>query len=302
VFVTGIVKAPGSFRFEPGMIVLQAVTLAGGYDTGADAASRLIDAQRERERHAQAVDRLERLVAKRERLIEQRDTPADGGQPQKQTGLQDGGGPAVVIEAETRLLHAEQAAYAGNESLQKAKLSNARNQVDSLNKILDLLTQQIDVRAERLRVLQQVQDRGFSSIEILWNAQKDVSDLRMQKERLTAELGSAEQYIVQAAAEGDKLVTDHRVEIERELAGVEEEIGQQKTVVDTSAKVIAALETANSGARFGQPLQVRILRRTPARTEVITADESTDLSPGDVVKVEVMTGGGEVASGGSTVR
>ena len=57
VFVTGIVKAPGSFRFEPGMVVLQAVALAGGYDRGAEAASRLLEAQRERERHTQAVDR-----------------------------------------------------------------------------------------------------------------------------------------------------------------------------------------------------------------------------------------------------
>ena len=72
VFVTGIVKSPGSFRYEPGMIAAQAIALAGGYDRPAEAAARIFDAQREREKRAQAVNRLERLVARRTRLIRQR--------------------------------------------------------------------------------------------------------------------------------------------------------------------------------------------------------------------------------------
>lgn len=301
VYVTGIVKAPGSFRFEPGMMVLQAVALAGGYDTGAAAASRLIDAQRERERHDQAVDHLQRLVVKRDRLIQQRETPVDGEQ-QKQTQLLDNGESPVLVEGETRLLRAEQAAFVGDEGLQRVKLANAEGQVTSLNNLLDLLGQQIDVRSERLRVLQQAQGRGFSSIEILWNAQKDVNDLRMQRERLTAELGAAKQYIVQAAAEGEKRVTDYRVQIERQLSTIEEEISQQENIVDASSKMITALETANSGVPLGQPLQVKIVRRTPARTEIMQADETSGLFPGDVVKVEVMSSNGDVVSSNTPIR
>src|SRR5690606_22682590 len=90
VYVTGIVKAPGAYRFEPGMVVLQAVALAGGYDRAAGAPARLIDAQRERERRAQAADRLQWLIAKRDRLIEQRDALMKGGQPSgKKTSLQN---------------------------------------------------------------------------------------------------------------------------------------------------------------------------------------------------------------------
>jgi protein involved in polysaccharide export with SLBB domain len=291
VFVTGIVKAPGSFRFEPGMVALQAIALAGGYDRGAEAASRLLDAQRERERHAQAVNRLERLIAKRVHLVKLRDAPADGQPPpQKQSSADDVGAPNRAMQSEMSLLDAELAANSGTDALQQVKVTNANGQVESLKKILDLVAQQIDVRSERLRVLQQIQGRGFSTLEILWNAQKDVSDLQMQQERLNAELASADHYVVQAQAEGTKLVSDRRLEIERQINAVEEEIDQQKATIDTSEKLIAALETATSGARLGTPLKVTIVRRTPVKTEMIAGDETTSLFPGDVVKVDVDAG------------
>jgi polysaccharide biosynthesis/export protein ExoF len=304
VFVTGIVKAPGSFRFEPGMMVAQAIALAGGYDRGAEAASRLIEAQRERERHDEAVERLQRLEAKRARLIEQRGSPADGeAKPETRSNVEAGDGTDTVVQGETRLLEAEQAAASGEDNLQKAKLSNAKAQVDTTKKLLSLIGNQLDVRSERLRVLQQVQGRGFSSVEILWNAQKEVGELKMQQERLTLELGSAEHAVVQAEAEGTKLAVDRHVQIERELAGVEDEIEQQQTVVQTSEKVIAALEMTASGARLGEPLRVQILRRTPGATDIINADERTDLFPGDVVKVEVVSGGdGDVAAAGTLIQ
>lgn len=304
VFVTGIVKAPGSFRFEPGMIVAQAIALAGGYDRGAEAAGRLIEAQRERERHDEAAERLQRLEAKRARLIEQRDAPTDSDPtPETRSKGEDLGGTDTVVQGEARLLEAELAAASGDDELQKAKLANAKAQVETMKKVLSLIGDQLDVRSERLRVLQQVQGQGFSSVEVLWNAQKEVGELRMQQQRLTAELGSAEHAVVQAEAEGTKLAVDRDVQIERDLAGIEDEIEQQKTVINASEKMIAALEMTVSGARLGEQLRVQILRRTPGSTDVINADEKTDLFPGDVVKVEVLSGDdGTVAAAGTLIQ
>ncbi|MFI0845989.1 polysaccharide biosynthesis/export family protein [Mesorhizobium sp. IMUNJ 23232] len=299
VFVTGIVKAPGSFRFEPGMVVLQVIALAGGYDRGAEAAARLLEAQRERERHAQAVDRLQWLIAKRARLMQQHDS--QNGKGEKQSNADDGEGPNKAMEGELRLLDAELTANLGADGLQKARLAYASGQVETMNSLLDLLARQIDVRSERLRVLQTIQGRGFSTLETLWNAQKDVSDLQMQRERLVAELGSAKHNIVQTEAEGTKLVADRRVLIQRELAGIEEEINQQRTIVEAAEKMIAALETATSGARLGEPLHVSILRRTPGKTEIMAAEETTDLFPGDVVKVEVVSGSDAVVTSANTL-
>jgi len=287
VFVSGIVTSPGAFRFEPGMVVLQAVALAGGYDHGAEAAARLIEAQRERERQDQAVDRLKWLFARRDRLIEQRDARGDGQSlPQEQSDVTDDM-TNKAIEGEGRLLEAELDAVSTADGLQSAKLANARQQVETIRTILELLGNQIDVRSERMRVLQQMQGRGIASVETLWNAQKEVGDLMMEKERLTAELAAAEHSVVQAEAEGAKLGADRRLQIERELTQVIEEIDRQTAIVDASQRMMGAFDTAAAGTLAGEPLTLRILRRTPDRTLTIEADESTDLLPGDVVKVEV---------------
>jgi polysaccharide biosynthesis/export protein ExoF len=288
IFVTGIVKSPGSFRYEPGMITVQAIALAGGYDRPAEAAARLFDAHRERERRTQAVNRLESLVAKRIRLVRQRDLLEN---PDARTSNEktDSAGDdiSVLMEGELRLLDAEMSARLGELSLNNAKLSSAKGQLNNLKKISEIVARQIGARSERMRVLQKMQGSGISTLEALWNAQKEVADLQMQEGRLTAEIGSAKTSIVQAEAEAIMIKSSRSVDIERELAAINVEISQQRTIIDASEKMISALETSASGARIGEPLQLKILRRTQARTDLLDADEATDLRPGDVVKVGV---------------
>lgn len=293
VFVTGIVKSAGAFRFEPGMVVLQAIALAGGYDRGAEAAARLIEAQRERERNENAANRLEWLLARRDRLVGLRDS--DTGRqppPDQRSDLLGTDGNAASVEA--RVLDAELAAISVADNLHEATLATTKQQIDAANSILVHIGNQIDVRSERLRVLQQMQGRGVTSLETLWNAQKEVGDLMMEKERVGAQLALVEHDVVRTEAEGAKRAVDRRLQIERELAAVEEEIAQHSAIVESSQRMAMALETTVSGVPSGQPLSVSILRRTPSSTLMIEADETTDLLPGDVVKVEVVTKSGAV--------
>jgi protein involved in polysaccharide export with SLBB domain len=288
VFVTGIVKAPGSFRYEPGMIAAQAIALAGGYDRPAEAAARLIDVQRERERRLQAVNRLETLVAKRTRLLRQRGLMEN---PDARTSNEPadatGDGMTTLMESQLRLLDAEMSARSGEESFSSAKISSAKGQLSQLKKISEIVAKQIGLRSDRMRVLQKMQGSGISTLEALWNAQKEVADLQIQEGRLTAEIGSAENSIIQAEAETTMTKSGRTVEIERDLAAADEEIKQQKAIIDASETMISALEETASGVRIGEPLQLKILRRASAGTALLAADEATDLRPGDVVKVGV---------------
>ena len=285
IFVTGIVKSPGSFRYEPGMITAQAIALAGGYDRPAEATSRLFEAQRERERRAQATDRLERLVAKRIRLLRQRGLLENPGARTDKQVPDEASAFSISIESEMRLLDAEMSARAGEVTLENAKLSSAREQLGALKKFSGIVGKQITVRSERMRVLQKLQGSGISTLEVLWNAQKEVADLQMQEGRLAADIVSAENSITQNEAEALTSKSNRNVTVERELAAVEEEINQQKNAVDASEAMIVALETTASGAQNGEPLKLKIMRRTPARTIILDADEAMDLRPGDVVKV-----------------
>ena len=132
------------------------------------------------------------------------------------------------MEAELRLLDAEMSARSAELSLNSAKLSSAKEQLNALKKISDIVARQIGARADRMRVLQKMQGSGNSTLEALWNAQKEVADLQMQEGRLAAEIGSAESDVVQAEAEAVKINAGRNVDVERELTMVEEEINQHQ--------------------------------------------------------------------------
>jgi hypothetical protein len=273
------------------MIAMQAIALAGGIEREAESSARLIEAQREGERHAQAVDRLERLMAKRIRLMQQRDlTDAD---KLPDTTKEADAAPDDLsdpLQGEMRLLKAENGAQADEYNLQDAKVTSAQGKLDALNGMMDLVKRQIEVRTERLTVLQQMQGRGLATLEPLWNAQKDVADFDLQRERLVVEIRAVEQEIAEAQAVRSKISSDHRVVAERQLSDVEQEISQQETAINTSEEITSALETDSVQlARGTASLRLQILRRTASGVSTLAAEETTNLMPGDVIKVEVIS-------------
>ena len=188
-----------------------------------------------------------------------------------------------------RLLKAESDAQSDEYNLQNAKVLSAQGNLDALKGMMELVERQIEVRKERLVVLQQMQGRGLATFEPLWNAQKDVADFDLQRERLIVETRAVEQEIAEAQAVRAKISSDHRVLAERDLSTVEDEISQQEVVADTSGEITSALESDTIQLAQGTAtLRLVILRRTKSGVSALPGDETTNLMPGDVVKVDVM--------------
>jgi protein involved in polysaccharide export with SLBB domain len=73
VYVLGTVRNAGTFKFTPGMTVLQALGNAGGVELGGADTSKAIESIRETERLNQAQDRFYRLNIKHARLVAERE-------------------------------------------------------------------------------------------------------------------------------------------------------------------------------------------------------------------------------------
>jgi len=65
VYVVGPVKKPGAYKYVPGMVVLHAVALAGGFDQGERNVSAVIESVRELGRLRNATEQVRRLQARR---------------------------------------------------------------------------------------------------------------------------------------------------------------------------------------------------------------------------------------------
>jgi exopolysaccharide production protein ExoF len=284
VFVLGVVRNPGSYEFRPGMIAIKAVALAGGIERASEGTPQLLEALRERDRYTQANARHERLMARRERLVQQ--LKASGrGRAAAVRPPEESNGRLPPIEVS--LLATEAAARAGEAGLQDAMITSARSDLAALKESVGLVEQQIGVREEKLRVLKQMQGRGVANLEHLWNAQKDVTDFQLQRKQLTMAVHLAQQKVIQAELTRDKISLDHQASAARELIAVEEEIAQLEMTLAASDRLARALEAAAMprGVRPDDVIEFEILRRTQTGARTLHVVEGTHLMPGDVLKV-----------------
>jgi protein involved in polysaccharide export with SLBB domain len=287
VYVMGVVRNPGSFSFVPGMIALQAIAHAGGFERLREGSGELLEARRERERAAQTRQRLKRLMAQRARLLAQRDgnlKPSDGSLLSLASADNK---KDELLPAEMTLLEVETAALESAADFQDALLASAKGELEALRESVKLVGAQIKVRSERLRVLERAQGRGISSVENLWNAQKDLADFELQRKQLTTAIHAAEEKVAQAKLAKTQARLDRRAKLARDLMTVEDEIAQLEQTVAASEGIANAVEAAATVRGVGpdRAIRIEILRRTERGVRTFPAGESTDLMPGDVIKV-----------------
>ncbi len=287
VFVMGVVRNPGSYPYSPGMITLQAVALAGGYEKLPEGATQQLEARRERERLEQASRRLQRLTAQRARLLEERDgTPMTASHPMLNEENADLG---RLLEGERELVEADAELRRGESELQKTALEGAEGELSVLKDSLDLIDRQIEVRSERLRVLQQMQGRGVTNLEVVWAAQKDVMDVELQREQLVSAMHAADQKVAQANLALAKIDSDHRASLARQLVSIEDEIASLETTIETAGDLVRTLEAMAAARGIGpnDEISIEILRRTEDGVVTMAGADGSELLPGDVVNVNV---------------
>ncbi len=289
VYVTGIVRAPGAFRYEPGMIAVQAITLAGGYDRNMQASARMLEALREDERLERASAELDRLIAKRERLLRLKaELPEDHAERTDDPATTAGIDRVDLSAPDAHLVETETAVHAAAAELDDVLVASAVREVEALGQRQELVERQLDISSERLHVIQQMQGRGLATLELMWNAQKEVSNFEMRREELAADKRAAERQVGQREAERVTRRLTEAAEIERELILAEESIERMTNEMEAARGLYEALRTDASADGLGpdERLAVHVVRRSASGVETVAADETTALLPGDVVKVE----------------
>lgn len=285
VFVMGVVRTPGSYAFTPGMFALQAIALAGGYERLPEGAPQHLEARRERERLAQATRRLQRLVAQRAGILEKRDGKEVAAQhPLLTAGSQE---LARLMAGERELVEVENAVRDDETQIQQAALDGALGELEALRGSLDLVERQIEARAERLQLLQQMRGRGVTNLEAVWGAQKEVTDYEVQREQITSAIYAAEQKVAQAKLAKSKVELGSRADLAKQLVAVEDEIAALEATIATSEDIARRLE-AMAGSRGVGPedaVEITILRHSGDGVVELAAEEATELMPNDVVKI-----------------
>ncbi len=291
IYVLGTVRNPGSYKYTPGMIVLQVLAAAGGTDLAMGDTSKAIESIRETERLRQAEDRQNRLFVKQARLIAQRDdsdsiiVPASIKSALSQTAPHERL-DALLAGAATPL-SVERKKYQQQLSLAERQVSIARVEIEAQSMRAGQLNELLARKDDRLHGLEAIAAHGSVSQYKLTDMKVDISELVARQEDLRVAMAQAERRLVEAEMARSKTELDYTLGIEKDLASTQQDI-------DDCAREIASMQAVTQVLRDGlpqfavnsaSPPGLTITRRVAEGLIVTFVTETTSLLPGDVVQV-----------------
>jgi polysaccharide biosynthesis/export protein ExoF len=283
IYVVGPVKNPGAYKHVPGMIVLQAIALAGGLDRGEGNLSGMIEGAREMERVRSLTLEVKQLLARRSRLEAERDGASTLPITIQLTKLAGDRTARSFLATEGSILRAEQARRLQQEKGIALRIAAARNEVEALKSKLDQVDAQKNMRIERLDDLQKIKDRGWATSNSVVALRTELSDIEARRQDYLVAVVQAETRLAEAQEAGARLSSENRANLANAIATVDKEIAVAQETM-TSAKAFASM-FYQIGSRTPPAAAYEIVRQSKDGARTLQATETSLLMPGDVLKI-----------------
>ncbi len=281
VYVVGPVKRPGAYKYVPGMIVLNAIALAGGLDRGNGNLAGAIEGAREMERMRTTTLRLNQLLARRARLEAERSGGSMLRVPVQLTTLADERAARSFVVTEQMILNAERARRHQQNSDIALKVAAARSEVEALKRKIDQVDVQADLRNERLHDMQKLKNRGFATSNPVLVLQTELADIAARRQDAAVALTQAEARLAEAELGDQRLSLEHSAKLATQLASIDQEIAAAQEAIASARALATALHRPTAG-----PHGYEIVRQTQHGAKTFAATEISPLLPGDILKVD----------------
>jgi len=299
-FITGDVEKPGAYPFHPGLTVLQAVSLAGGFfrftDPGLVRLER--DAIIQQGERRMMSENLAALTARSARLTAERDGASDISFPNDSTFDQKD--PKIVaVMARERLvfrtrrddLNKQLASLSDLQNLYQGEIAALQAQIESEKQQGDLVQKEVDE-------LRNLAARGLTSNPRLFLVERTMAEIEATQRNIQAIIMRSRQSIAQAAQQAEDFKAKFRERVDTESDEVAAKISETRSRLDTASQLVTEAEQTAPNAimrrlrNVGMDPKFTLSRRmSNGTTQDIEADSSREIEPGDVVLVSSSTEG-----------
>lgn len=281
-YVSGLVNRPGPYPYLAGLTVLHAVAFAGGIYRSP--AVSIAETMRERGRLADTLEQLKVHLARRARLVAERDNAPVIPVPRQLAALDPVQADAFIAREQTVLTRARQVAVRESTSLGRF-ITLTRNEIDSYEAQLAAMNARITEQNKLFKSIQQLHDQRLVNQQRFVEVLSAMDLVERDKQRAEAGLARAKATLEKADRDLAMLSLEGGSKIAKELAAVEAEVARLTTAVEEGRNVVGGLE-ALSG-RPTSSVAYRIMRRDRAgRAQFMPAMESTLIMPDDVINIE----------------
>jgi len=295
-FIVGAVAKPGAYPYQPGLTILRALSIGGGLPRLGEAG--LLRHGREviagRGSVTQLALKTNELQARKARLEAELKRAEMITFPEELEKARSNPDFARVLEQE--------------ESIFKARRTAVDTQVSTLNQLKTYLVSEIDALAQQVELKKgehATVKQELGNVTTLVEKGLSVSGRQFSLERLSAQLSSdqlqletallkAKQEISRTEVAIDETINNRAIEVASLLRATEAELEdtlvkyktEEKLLYDSEIVYPRLMTSRRQDSARNEP-KYSIVRVTEGTSQEIAAEETTDVLPGDTIKIEL---------------
>ena len=286
IYVDGLVKNPGAFRYTSGLTALHAVSLAGGYqDIKLESHQFLLQTMQELENGEQAKKTLERSLARETVLRAELESTRPAAPPQALIDVAGETRARALLEEQLR--ERETVIQTENVEVQREsrRLEEAKQALDVRSSQIEMADDAVQHRESRLRNLEAMLQRGSLSSPYYESAQAEYLDTVSRKKEIEAAILQTRTQMGDAQSNLAKIKLDARLALQRELSSLALQIAQLTIVYRTHLASLNVMDADPNISPEALHVDYEIVRRLGAGVASYRVPGSCLLQPGDLVRV-----------------
>lgn len=288
VYIMGEVQAPGAIAFRPGMNVIEAIGLAGGFRRAETA---FLQSERSALASLGSYEVLEldlnRRLATLARLQAELSSKAELI-PAPELAKMPGADQLLAREAQIKTARDAEVRSRLSQIAELERLLKA--EIDRLNDQIGLRKEQLEMAEEELANTQNLVERGLTVASRRLDLQSRVADQEVRLLELETARLASEQRLNEAGRERLDILNARKEEILDSLRMEEAEIATLRSRMKTEAALYA--EAVSKGEGFvtnqgiGQPV-LELTRREEEGLAQRSVERGEELQPGDIIEVRL---------------
>ncbi len=249
IFIIGDVEKPGAYAFSPGMTLLHAIALAGGYHRAepGDATARL-EVGRLAERQQQLEDGLAISYVRLARFEAERDGAAAITASTAAAPLVTPERLAALVSQEGAIMTERQVSLDASVKTIDQRRQQLNNEIGALEAQRDAKLQLADSLRREQASLKELIDKGLVPSPRVFELERTVISTEADRREVEAYISRARREIVLADQAELNLRSDRRLDILNGIKGAGDEVAQQQAAI---AAVAAQIDVAR-GISTGQ--------------------------------------------------
>ncbi|MDX8455559.1 polysaccharide biosynthesis/export family protein [Mesorhizobium sp. VK9D] len=290
-FISGTVAHPGSYPFQPGLTVRQALTIAGGFRatiTGnTEPALQIADLRSARSNLAIEEYRLKVRLARLQAESRQDKTFVAPPDPPVEFA---GRLIADIVASEQAQLDAHLAAYRDDISYLEASTVRAKKEADMVATTRKEREKTADLQLEELQSARALREKGLVTNTNVMNAERAHTSYRAELAQTEFQQVQAQQELLNAESELRKKHQSYDMDLLAQTQDTEVELGKTQSQIRYVADKLLFIFTYGEQRTFDDlqgSVKISIFRRDQKAAHDIVADENTEVKAGDVIEVSV---------------